>query len=172
MPHERSTSKQLLPKPRGKPSFSTVLDPRIVGEELYAVARGIHRPDPPQLAAFLSRLGYGSWDLRTQQGVAKDLVPTVTGGQKQSLLDAINISRELHGVREVLLMNHEDCGAYGGAKAFPSWEDERAAHTRDLRAARQELLTRFPEMSIRLFMISLGNNASGTALVFDEIPHA
>lgn len=55
----------------------------------------------PELREFLEGLGLKTWDLRTQQGGAKDLLPAVQSDRKQSLLDAVRISMELHGFGHV-----------------------------------------------------------------------
>lgn len=48
------------------------------------------------------------------------------------VLGQIEISQRLHGISEVILMNHTDCGAYGGRAAFADSEEERARHQQDL----------------------------------------
>ena len=82
----------------------------------------------------------------------------------------MRIAVELHGVREVLLLNHEDCGAYGGAQAFPDEASERDRHQSDLRGARDEILRVFPRIRVRLFVIGFeGESGQEPTLSFTEV---
>lgn len=126
-----------------------------------------YRLHTPAFAEFLRGLGIASWDLRTQQGGVRDLLPTVESdhqlqdqgearfGAKRSLLDAVRIAMELHGVTEVFLMNHGDCGAYGGAHAFDSPGAERAQHQKDLAVGSEELRHHFPGLRVRRFFVDI-----------------
>jgi carbonic anhydrase len=129
----------------------------------------LHRHDPPQLADFLHSLGLHTWDLRTQQGGVKDLLPTVVGAQKDSLLAAVRISRDLHGVQTILLMNHTDCGAYGGAKAFTNAAEEREAHVHDLCVATEEMARIFPEMRTQAVLADIGSGVP-PPVTFSRVP--
>ena len=51
----------------------------------------------------------------------------------------IKLSHDLHGISRVILMNHLDCGAYGGRAAFASDEEEYSRHAEDLRSAARRL---------------------------------
>src|SRR5438270_345336 len=61
-------------------------------------------------------------------GASKDL---------DTVLKQIAISVRLHAINQVILIHHEDCGAYG-AEGNP----ERHAH--DLRSAKQEITKLYP----------------------------
>jgi hypothetical protein len=50
-----------------------------------------------------------------------------------------------------MLVNHRDCGAYGGSDAFHSTEAERAQHENDLRRAAELLRKEFPDVAVELF---------------------
>src|SRR3989344_5369005 len=66
-------------------------------------------------------------------------IVSVAGAVKNNadfLMKQIDISKRLHDIKEVILMNHTDCGAYGGRKAFGSAEDERNKHLSDLNEAK------------------------------------
>jgi hypothetical protein len=60
-----------------------------------------------------------------------------------------------HGVERVILIAHRDCKAWGGSEAFPSREEERVTHERDMRVARDMLLRRCPRLEIELYYMEL-----------------
>ena len=51
------------------------------------------------------------------------------------LLSELKLSHDLHNVKTVVLINHHDCGAYGGVSAFTSLEAEKKQHHTDLKQA-------------------------------------
>lgn len=128
-----------------------------------------YRLHTSQLADFLRSQGVERWDLRTQQGCSKDLCLGADAGQRQSMIDAVRIAVELHGVQRVFLMNHTDCGAYGGAKAFPSKDAEHEHHAQDLRRARQEILTKFLHLDVQAILISIEDETNAPRLVFQKV---
>jgi carbonic anhydrase len=72
------------------------------------------------------------------------------GGVKDwdNVMNQIDISKRLHDISEVVLMNHEECGAYGEAGTPEK-------HSEDLKAAREEVLKKYPEMDVKLFYVHL-----------------
>lgn len=71
-----------------------------------------------------------------------------------AILSAIEIARNLHNIREVIIVEHEDCGAYGGASAFESKDHEEAAHGERATAA-SALIQRVIGIPTRLFYARL-----------------
>ena len=55
------------------------------------------------------------------------------------VLSNINISLKLHDPDLIVLVNHEDCGAYGGSKKFASKEEEEQFHEQELDKAQETL---------------------------------
>ena len=49
-------------------------------------------------------LGAGKYDRAALAGGVKDF---------PAVMNQIDLSAKLHGIKKVVLMNHEDCGAYG-----------------------------------------------------------
>lgn len=64
------------------------------------------------------------------------------------ILEQIDISVRLHDIKDVILIHHEECGAYG-AESTP----ER--HSADLRMAKEEISKRFPFVNTRLYYLLL-----------------
>ncbi len=77
-------------------------------------------------------LGGQTIDLYTRPGAAK----TINHGchVTEDLIDKfVRVSVGLHGVKDIVLCNHWDCGAYGGSQAFAGPEAERDVHLEHLR---------------------------------------
>ncbi len=84
-----------------------------------------------------------------------DLVHVAGGGgailsqdSMELVLKQIGLSVKLHGVKEVVLVNHEDCGAYGGKKMFANDQEERRKHRDDLEAAAAIVSARYPTLAV------------------------
>jgi len=60
----------------------------------------------------------------------------------------VETARRLHGVSRVVLVNHEDCMAYGE-------EGTLKRHRLDLKLARARLLEEYPELKIELYYARL-----------------
>ena len=60
----------------------------------------------------------------------------------------IETSERLHGPKQVVLINHEDCGAYG-AEGTP----ER--HAADLRRAAEMIRAQYPDIRVDLYYLRL-----------------
>ncbi len=96
----------------------------------------------------------GGCDVIGFPGGVKDLLDD----QKAShVLDEIRTYVTLHGLRHIMLINHRDCGAYGGSRAFASREAERHEHERDLRKAAEILHKEFPEITVGLHFAESGD---------------
>ena len=110
----------------------------------------------PAIDEFLTPyISNGGCDEIRFPGVAKALLDDQTGPMA---LGAIRIGVEKHGVQRVMLVNHRDCGAYGGTAAFHSPEVERAEHEGDLRRAAQLLHKEFPDLTVDLYFAETHNN--------------
>jgi len=72
------------------------------------------------------------------------------GGTKDlpTVIKQIAISVKLHSIKEVFLINHEDCGAYG-------FEGSTEKHAKDLRYAKEKILNGYPELKITLYYLHL-----------------
>ena len=64
---------------------------------------------------FLKRAGIATYDLVKIPGAAKPLASPDSDAVRDFVLGMVRISQSLHGAPRVLLIGHNDCGAYGGA---------------------------------------------------------
>lgn len=65
-----------------------------------------------------------------------------------TILKQIGISKRLHHTKETILMNHEDCGAYGE-------EGTAEKHSHDLREASEKIKELYPEMKVTGYYLHL-----------------
>lgn len=85
------------------------------------------------LAEFLeSRFG-DSYDLVSAAGGVKRLVSDPLNNN--FILEQIKISDTLHKPEVILLIQHEDCGAYGGSAAFGDFSTELEIQNQELEKA-------------------------------------
>lgn len=65
-----------------------------------------------------------------------------------TVMEQIDISVRLHQIKQVVLIHHEECGAYG-AESTP----ER--HSTDLKLAREKILTKYSDLVVDLYYLKL-----------------
>ena len=97
-----------------------------------------------------NELNIESYDLLTIPGAAKHLTATGSATRREGLLEDISISIRLHAPKEIILINHADCGAYGGAKAFENFDDETKNHESALRESRAVLHDKFSGLRVKI----------------------
>lgn len=90
----------------------------------------------------------GDCDLVGIGGSVKYLIDDNYPERKEFLLEQIKISKELHQAKKVILINHTDCGAYGGSKMFSNEGEEREFHLQQLKKAKEVIKKRFPELEV------------------------
>lgn len=98
----------------------------------------------------------GACDEVSIAGAVKPIVDDPNGPAAQTLLKQIELSKTLHHIDTVILMNHTDCGAYGGRAAFSSLAEEREKHAQDVRAVRDLITARFPELTVETVLADIG----------------
>lgn len=65
-----------------------------------------------------------------------------------SILKQVEISHRLHQIRKAILINHEDCGAYGQ-------EGTLKRHQADLIEAEKKLEALFPDIDVETYYLTL-----------------
>lgn len=72
------------------------------------------------------------------------------GGSKEidTIMTQLKISVDLHTINHVILMNHEECGAYGV-------ESTPENHARDLKKAKEIILAKYPQLTVDLYYLHL-----------------
>jgi carbonic anhydrase len=90
-----------------------------------------------------------SYDLISYAGGALTL-GSDDAAEREILLSQIRLSSRLHGINSVVLVDHEDCGAYGGSKAFASSDEELACHKGKMTKARVAIAEQLPHLRVLL----------------------
>lgn len=90
---------------------------------------------------------FEEWAVKHFQHPNYDRV-AIAGGVKNwdVLQPQISIARKLHSIEQVILINHEDCGAYGE-------EGTVKRHRLDLKLARERVLEHYPELKVKLYFV-------------------
>lgn len=101
---------------------------------------------------FLKRIGVVNSDSIKIAGGAKCLASTNGKAERDFVLEQIRISMRLHDTKQVILMVHSDCGAYGGLAAFNDDSFAEAEHhKRELKMAAANLCDAIPQLSVRAY---------------------
>ena len=70
-------------------------------------------------------------------------------------LNQIALSKKLHDIKKIILMNHSDCGAYGGKAAFASSDAEYVTHADDLKKSKEVILGFYPNVEIKTVLAKI-----------------
>lgn len=106
------------------------------------------------LHKLLKRIGVASFDPILVAGGAKNLASPQSENDRQFVLGQIRSSMRLHGTKNVILMLHSDCGAYGGLAAFSNDTAREAEnHRREMHKAVAALKAEIPELEVRSFFV-------------------
>jgi len=89
-------------------------------------------------------------DLIAVAGAAKTLNDAASCDYIESL---IKIARDLHGVTTIHLLNHMDCGAYGGSTQHASERAEQHFHAEQCTLAAEKLSHCFPGVTVRRYIV-------------------
>jgi carbonic anhydrase len=102
---------------------------------------------------------YANFDLIGLAGSAKNLASPSNEANRTTIIENIDTSVKLHKAKRLILINHVDCGAYGGSEAFANFEEELAFHTNELKKAKQIALDKFPELEVITVFMNKENDA-------------
>lgn len=90
-------------------------------------------------------LGIEDFDLASIPGGVKSINESdcdgVAGG-------CVKIPCELHNVKKIILVNHKDCGAYGGSSNFENSDKEDSYHIEELKKAKEIISKKYPDKEV------------------------
>lgn len=102
-------------------------------------------------------LGIEPFDDPKLPGAAKNI--NELDGDLDLATKSIGISCDLHEAKTIVIVNHEDCGAYGGSAKFGNDpESEQKFHEEELKKAREKIAAKFPGKEIILVYAKLVDN--------------
>ncbi|WP_203069988.1 carbonic anhydrase [Falsiroseomonas ponticola] len=112
--------------------------------------------DVTQLLATMGRTNRYS-EMRIA-GAALAAVDEARPGWNSAVWDNLAASRQLHGVRRVIIINHRDCGAmnlWAGRNLAADPVEEERQHQAVMDRAAAEVLRRHPDMAVELHLMAL-----------------
>ena len=105
-----------------------------------------------QISEFLEKKFPQSYDRVALAGGVKELLEN---GERSITLKNLEISSQLHQPKTIVLIQHEDCGAYGGSGAFRSSAKELEHQRQELQKATALLKQHFLVGQIETHFIRL-----------------
>lgn len=102
-------------------------------------------------------LGIKNFDFPSLPGAAK----TINESLGDDLaMKCISVPCDLHHAKKIIIVNHEDCGAYGGSSKFNGDKDaEQKFHEEELKKAKEKILAKYSDREvILLYAILNGEN--------------
>jgi len=104
------------------------------------------------------KLGITSYDFPKLPGSTKAVIES-TGDDL--VMSCVGVPCDLHHVKKIVVVDHQDCGAYGGSKKFEGdAEAERAFHIEQLQKAREILQAKYPGKVVILAYANLVEDES------------
>ena len=101
-------------------------------------------------------LGIKDFDFPSLPGSAKAINDCLK--EDDLAFNCVSVSCDLHHAKKVVIVNHEDCGAYGGSAKFGGdQEKEQKFHEEELRKARKKLIDKYPEREYVLLFAKLAD---------------
>lgn len=92
-------------------------------------------------------LGIKSFDFPSVPGAAKAINECACN--TDLAMQCVNVPCNLHHAKKIVIVNHQDCGAYGGSGKFNGdSEAEIAFHKEELEKAKKRLLELYPDKEI------------------------
>lgn len=105
--------------------------------------------------------GIETFDTWAVPGAGKNFVAGADDSFAAALIEKIKtVSVGLHDIKKIIVLDHADCGAYGGRKAFQNIETETNKHAEDLAEAKKVLHAEFPELEILTGIAALSEDQS------------
>lgn len=109
------------------------------------------------LAYIESELGLKSFDFPSLPGAAKAV--NDCKNDEEITLKCISVPRDLHQAKKLVIVNHQDCGAYGGSQAFNGDSAaEESFHKQELKKAKEKMGAKYSDLSIVLVYAKLVDN--------------
>jgi len=96
----------------------------------------------------------GDCDMISVAGAGQDIVVNPDG----FVAAQVDLSFKLHSTKVVFLMNHMDCGAYGGHTTFENIEVERAHHLSEMIKAAEIIKAKHPDMEVKMILANIGED--------------
>jgi carbonic anhydrase len=98
-------------------------------------------------------LGIRNFDFPSLPGSAKAI--NESNGDDLAM-SCISVPVNLHHAEKIVIVNHQDCGAYGGSEKFNgNNEEEQKFHEEELKKAKEKVLAKYPGKEVILVYVKL-----------------
>ena len=109
-------------------------------------------------------LGLKSYDFPKLPGAAKAINDCLS--EVDVAMKCIGVPCDLHHVSKIVIVNHADCGAYGGASQFKGdLEAEQKFHEGELKKAKEKILAQYPGKEVILAYAKLVDGGENVEFV-------
>ncbi|AFY73766.1 Carbonic anhydrase [Synechococcus sp. PCC 7502] len=99
----------------------------------------------------------GKYDWTALAGASLSLANFPHPAETEAFWDQLDISYKLHHVRQVIICDHQDCGAY--QMLYPnlsqSLQQEKEIHSSCLKNATQKIQNRYPDLKVQSYFANL-----------------
>jgi len=121
----------------------------------------------------MDSMGYNNnYDQFILAGSSLGLTQTKFEHWGKSAIDHMEIGKQLHHFREIIIIDHMDCGAY--KKFYPEIsckDDELKLHHENFHKAYQKLAAKFPNLTFRAFLMEIDGSFNEVFLKTQENAH-
>ncbi len=107
---------------------------------------------------FLNQQIGGQYDLLTLAGASLALTGFPHEAEAITFWDQLELSRQLHHIKKIIILDHQDCGAYATKIDKNLSQDpqrEYQVHQQYLQQAKQEIKQRYPQLLVELYFVTL-----------------
>lgn len=102
-------------------------------------------------------LGIKTFDFPSLPGAAKAI--NDCPHNEEVAIKCVSVPLNLHHAKKLVIVNHQDCGAYGGSKEFKGdGQAEQSFHETELMKAKAKILEKYPGFQIILIYAKLVDN--------------
>ena len=108
----------------------------------------------------------GSCDYLAVAGSALNITRPNQEQDRAFITGQIEKSLRLHAITQVVIINHQNCGAYG---EFDLESTEKVQHYADLKKAAKIIQDHCPELKVKLYFANLKEKGSKREIEFEEV---
>lgn len=105
----------------------------------------------PIVATWIQDTLHDRADLVSVAGASK---APISSESHNYILEQIRIGQQLHGVNTIHILDHVDCGAYGGSKMHENLDKETNFHKQQCSLASEAIKKEFPDMNIKSYVVN------------------
>jgi hypothetical protein len=95
--------------------------------------------------------GLKDFDCLLLAGGSMNLASPKKPGRHETVIDDIDLAVKAHGVEHLILLNHQNCGAYASVgKSFSKSKEEHGFHKNELIVSGKLIASKFPNIKVSL----------------------